>query len=180
MLGCCGAVFSRPPGLGVGFQAGWRALPLSPGALPGGQSSSGPSGPVAVAGTGHIWQGRCGAAQRGHQLCVYISLSLARLQVTPRGHTGVLPCPAGGLGKPPGRWDLARHGELCLGWRCRAAGMEGPYGPLCAGLINPECRSGAANPAGHSGSRAAEQSQQAGLNPSVPPEPDVGPHPLLG
>lgn len=111
--------------------------------------------------------GRCGAHLAGQMWglgegvagsCVSISLSfpLSPLWVSGhagcrgvgrRGGTGVLSHPAVGLGwllspggvqaapGPVGAWAGTKICFFCL--RCRAARVEGPYGPLCASLINP-------------------------------------------
>lgn len=160
-----------------------RPLPLSPRALPA-PEQLGTSGPCGRHGThlaGQMW----GCTKGSPVVCFHLPVP-AQAAGHPQGTHGgpaLSRCGTGGgssargareAPRPAGIWPGTRRAVLCLA----VLRVEGPYGPLCAGLINPECRSGAVHPAQYSGSRAAEQSQPAGLNPSVPqtyPEGDLRP-----
>lgn len=147
------------PGQGfLDFKAGWEGGATVPMCPHGRGEQLGPSGHAAAAGTSG--QADVGAQQGGRwQFCVSISFfPVSRPRIS--GHSGsslaalrwegrdtrVPSHPAvelgwlismGGLGNPRAGGSLAKHGDLLLYLRCRAARVEGPYGPLCASLINP-------------------------------------------
>lgn len=89
-----------------------------------------------------------------------------------RRHTESCPIPPWGWGgslapggsrQPQAGQSLAQDGDLLCCLQCQAGRVEGPYGPVCAGLINTGCRSGTANP--------INCSQRQEFNPFLPPNP---------
>ena len=141
---------------------GWRVLPLSPRALVGRGSGSAHLAARLRLAWGTSGRADVGARQGGRQqLCVSVPLSSPLSPPWVVGHPSSLwaavgweggdtreshPIPLwgwggssarGGPGSPQASQSLARHGDLLFCLRCQAARVEGPYGPLCASLINP-------------------------------------------